>query len=132
VKQLIKFCNHGQEPAKMPPFFWLSNEKVLVQSNKGDSYYVTMAKDCSCPAATYHPGQGCKHQRKYFSKTEPETETQSGIGRELLVDAYAFNTTENEIEYWRQKDKQQTEKLSPGQELARHMQEMEAEAEGVA
>ena len=38
----------------------------LVKSNKGDAFYTVTAKACSCPAATYHPDQPCKHQRKYF------------------------------------------------------------------
>ena len=38
----------------------------LVRSNKGDAFYTVTAKACSCPAATYHPSQACKHQRKYF------------------------------------------------------------------
>jgi len=35
-------------------------------SNKKDAYYVVTPKACSCPAAAYHPGQPCKHQRKFF------------------------------------------------------------------
>lgn len=42
------------------------NRLMLILSNKKNSYYVTTAKACSCPAATYHPGQSCKHQRKHF------------------------------------------------------------------
>lgn len=44
---------------------------VLVLSNKRDAYYTTTARDCSCPAHNWHPGQRCKHQRKYF----PEQQT---------------------------------------------------------
>ncbi len=66
VKQLIAYHHHGQEPAEMPPFYRLSGEMVLVLSNKEDAYYVVAHKACSCPSATYHPGQACKHQRKYF------------------------------------------------------------------
>jgi hypothetical protein len=43
---------------------------VLVLSNKKYSYYVTTATKCSCPAATYHPGQSCKHQRKHFPQEQ--------------------------------------------------------------
>ena len=39
---------------------------VLVLSNKKDCYYVTTEKACSCPSATYRPGQSCKHQRKHY------------------------------------------------------------------
>jgi len=68
VRQLIKFYNHDQEPVEMPDFFRLSGEMVLVRSNKGDAYYVTTPKSCSCPSATYNPGKPCKHSRKYFTQ----------------------------------------------------------------
>jgi hypothetical protein len=79
---LIKFCNHGQGPAEMPPFFWLSPEMVLVRSNKGDSYYVTMAKDCSCPARHWQPGKTCKHQREFFPTKEALRSGTMGNGPE--------------------------------------------------
>ena len=72
VKQLITFQNQGQEPAEMPAFYRLSAEMVLVRNNKGDAYYVTTPKSCSCPAATYNPGHPCKHARKYFSQPKRE------------------------------------------------------------
>ena len=72
VKQLITFQNHGQEPAEMPTFCRLSADLVLVRNNKGDAYYVTTPKSCSCPAATYHPSQPCKHARKYFPQAKRE------------------------------------------------------------
>ncbi len=71
VKQLIDYNNHGQDPEEMPDFYRLTGDMVLVLSNKKDAYYVTTTKTCSCPAATYHPGQPCKHARKYF----PESKT---------------------------------------------------------
>jgi len=64
VKQLITYQqHHGQVPAEMPPFYRLSGEMVLVLSNKKDAYYVVTPTACSCPAATYHPGQPCKHMK---------------------------------------------------------------------
>lgn len=68
VKQLIAYQTHGQEPAEMPDFYRLTCDMVLVLSNKRDAYYVVTPNACSCPAAAYHPGQPCKHQRKYFSQ----------------------------------------------------------------
>lgn len=74
VKQLIAYFNHGQQPEEMPSFYRLSNDVVLVQSKKGDAYYVTSHKSCSCPAAIYNPGQPCKHSKKYFPQiARPET-----------------------------------------------------------
>ena len=84
VKQLITFQNHGQQPAEMPAFYRLSADMMLVRNNKGDAYYVTTPKSCSCPAATYNPGQPCKHARKYFtqSKSELSTPAVASIGPE--------------------------------------------------
>ena len=42
----------------------------LVKSNKGDAFYGVTKNKCSCPSATYRPGQPCKHQRKYFPQAE--------------------------------------------------------------
>jgi hypothetical protein len=70
VKQLIAYQNHGQEPAEMPPVYRLGSEMVLVRSNKGDVYYVTTSRTCSCPSAAYRPGQACKHRRAHFPAKE--------------------------------------------------------------
>lgn len=64
------YNNHGQEPEEMPDFYRLTGDMVLVRCNKGDAYYVTTLKTCSCPAAIFHRGP-CKHQRTYF----PESKT---------------------------------------------------------
>lgn len=69
VKSLITYHNHGTAPAEMPPFYRLTCDMVLVQSKKGDCYYVTTPKSCTCPAAAYHPGQLCKHSKKYFPES---------------------------------------------------------------
>jgi hypothetical protein len=74
VQQLIRYHNHGQQPVEMPDFYRLSGEMVLVLNNKKDAYYVTSPQSCSCPAATYHPGQSCKHSRKYFPQPVREAE----------------------------------------------------------
>jgi len=72
VQQLIAYFNHGQTPEEMPSFYRLSGELVLVQAKKGDAYYVTTPKSCSCPSATYNPGKLCKHSRKYFPQPNRE------------------------------------------------------------
>lgn len=66
VRQLIASHTFGQEPQEMPDFYRLTCDMVLVRSSKGDSYYVTTPQSCSCPAAKYHPGQLCKHSKRYF------------------------------------------------------------------
>ena len=74
VQQLIAYFNHGQQPEEMPSFYRLDGEMVLVLNNKKDAYYVVTPAGCSCPAATYHPGQPCKHSRKYFPQPKPAGE----------------------------------------------------------
>ena len=69
VKSLLTWRGRGTDP--MPATTEFVNEGegsrlVLVLSNKKDSYYVVTPAKCSCPAATYHPGQPCKHRRKHF------------------------------------------------------------------
>jgi hypothetical protein len=54
---------------------------ILVLSNKRDAYYTTTARDCSCPAASWHPGQRCKHQRKYF----PEVVATKPVATDIIV-----------------------------------------------
>jgi hypothetical protein len=77
VKALITYFNKGTEPAQLPDFFRLTNEMVLVKSNKGDVFYVTTPKNCSCPARTYNPGKPCKHQRKHFGVKPAEHREES-------------------------------------------------------
>lgn len=74
VKALLKFYNHDKEVADLPPFYRLGAEMVLVLGNKGDAYYVTTPRGCSCPTRSYHPGQPCKHMRRYFSAPKAESQ----------------------------------------------------------
>ena len=50
---------------------------ILVLSNRKDCYYSVTPKVCSCPSATYRPGQLCKHQRKYFPMIDAKTQIYS-------------------------------------------------------
>ena len=61
-----------------------SGRLVLVLSNKKDAYYTVTAKSCSCPAATYHPGTRCKHQRKYFPQPKKSREELEAEGEAIL------------------------------------------------
>lgn len=72
VKALLAWKKVSCDP--LPEFVEMGKEDsrlVLVLSNKKDCFYVTTAHACSCPAATYHPGTRCKHQKKHF----PEQQT---------------------------------------------------------
>ena len=73
VKQLIAYFNHDKAPEEMPDFYRLKGEMVLVRSKKGDAYYATSPKTCSCPSAIYNPGRPCKHSLRFFpSAAKPE------------------------------------------------------------
>jgi hypothetical protein len=85
VKQLIAYQQHGQEPKEKPDFYRLGSEMVLVLSNKKDAYYVVTPKACSCPSATYHPGQVCKHQRRYFPGPQKSREELEAEGEREMA-----------------------------------------------
>jgi len=84
VQQLIAYFNHGQQPEEMPSFYRLSGDMVLAQSNKGDCFYVTTPKSCSCPASVYNPGKPCKHSRKYFPQPKKSREELEAEGEAIL------------------------------------------------
>lgn len=84
VKQLIAYFNHGHAPEELPDFYRLNGEMVLVRSKKGDVYYVTNPKSCSCPAATFGHGRQCKHSKKYFPQQVPPTAPETGNLRDSL------------------------------------------------
>lgn len=65
VKSLLTYAHRPVD--LMPTEVSLENGRlVLVLSSKKDAYYCTTSRARSCPAAAYHPGQRCKHQKKYF------------------------------------------------------------------
>jgi hypothetical protein len=67
VKALLAWKGRASDP--LPQFVEIGSGEgrvVMVLSNKKDSYYTVTMRTCSCPSATYHPNQLCKHQRKHF------------------------------------------------------------------
>ena len=79
VKTLFAWKGRAADP--LPSFIEMGKEEsrlVLVLSNKHDAYYCVTSRACSCSAATYHPGQPCKHQRKYFPVAKVEQITETG------------------------------------------------------
>ena len=68
VKSLLAWKGRSSNP--LPEYVEMGSgdsRLVLVLSNKKDCFYVTTARECSCPAAIYNHGP-CKHQRKYFAE----------------------------------------------------------------
>ena len=77
VRALLQWKKIASDP--LPADVSLDNGRlVLVLSNKKDVFYTVTATKCSCPAATYHPGQPCKHQRKHFPQERVATVAESG------------------------------------------------------
>ena len=77
VKALLAWRGRSSNP--LPQFVEMGegdNRLVLVLSNKKDCYYVTTARECSCPAHNWHPNQRCKHQRAHFPE-QPTIHKQS-------------------------------------------------------
>lgn len=133
VKSMIEYFD-GSPCERMPAKVLLANGWQLTKSSKGDCYYVTSAKECSCPG--FHYRRTCRHVASLAGQKENVLPTLAPAGvRVPLVDLYAFDTTEGEIEYWQQKEaklqqqpeEQKEEKLTPTQVFARDIVEaMEA------
>ena len=70
VKALIEFVT-GKPCKELPATFALANGAQLTKSSKGDVYYMTTAKTCSCPGFTYH--RSCKHIRALQSNNTIES-----------------------------------------------------------
>lgn len=58
---------------------------VLALSSKKDVYYTVTGRDCSCPARTYHPGQACKHMKRFFPAGQIPKKT---ILQEMMEEGY--------------------------------------------
>ena len=77
VKSLLQWKKIASDP--LPADVSMDNGRlVLILSNKKDVYYTVTPTKCSCPSATYHPGQPCKHQRKHFPQEQATTVAESG------------------------------------------------------
>jgi len=80
VKALLSAC--GKHVEKMPEFYRLSEDVVLVLSAKKDCYYTTTREHgCSCPSSTYRTGLTCKHQRKYLVMKDPAPKPEPFVAR---------------------------------------------------
>ncbi len=64
VKTLLSWRKMPTSP--MPDYIEMPGGVFLIANNKKDAYYTTTARDCSCPARTYNPGNPCKHMRARF------------------------------------------------------------------
>jgi hypothetical protein len=79
VKTLLSWKGRSSDP--LPQFVEIGSVEVrcvLVLNNKRDAYYTVTVRACSCPSATYRPGQPCKHARKYFPQAETKKPVSAG------------------------------------------------------
>jgi hypothetical protein len=87
VKQLIEFVS-GMPCNELPATFALSNGAQLTKSSKGDVFYVTTPKACSCPGFTYRGS--CKHVTALKSGTSrSQAQAYQARQRELRAKAKA-------------------------------------------
>lgn len=71
VKSLLTYLGRPSDP--MPIFVELKGNVRLTKSKKGDCYYTTTTKDCSCKARTFNPGTPCKHMKALEAEIEDES-----------------------------------------------------------
>ena len=84
VKALLQWKKISTDP--LPADVSMNNGRlVLVLSNKKDVYYTVTPSRCSCPSATYRPGQPCKHQRKHFPGPQKSREELEAEGDSVLA-----------------------------------------------
>ena len=58
IKAMLEFLT-GEEIRELPAVVRLANGWQLTRSSKGDCYYVTSPKECSCPGFCYR--RSCRH-----------------------------------------------------------------------
>ena len=89
VKSLLAYVGRASDP--LPTFLELPERQcILVLSNKKDAYYTVTPKACSCPSATYRPGQSCKHQRKYFGVNLEQVAKTAKVSESIKPNLPAF------------------------------------------
>jgi len=71
VKTLLTYMGRSSDP--MPIFVELKGNVRLTRSKKGDCYYTTTLKDCSCKARTFNPGTPCKHMKALQAEIDNES-----------------------------------------------------------
>lgn len=71
VKALLTYMGRPSDP--LPVYVELAGGVRLTKSKKGDAYYCTTPKECSCPARTFSPGSLCKHMKALQVAMESES-----------------------------------------------------------
>ena len=65
VVELLNFLGKSSQP--LPDMVPLANSAQLTKSSKGDCYYYTSAKSCTCPGFFYR--NSCKHVKSIASSS---------------------------------------------------------------
>ena len=71
VKAFLKWRGRVIDP--LPVYVELAGGVRLTRSKKGDAYYTTTSRDCSCPARAYNPGAPCKHMKALQAAMDNES-----------------------------------------------------------
>ena len=75
VVSLLAYCKRPSEP--LPQFVELTGSVRLTKSVKGDCYYTTTLKECSCKARVFNPGRACKHMVLLRAEKDNEIASES-------------------------------------------------------
>ena len=75
VRELLVYLKRPIEP--IPAFIELNGNIRLTKSSKGDCYYTTTLKECSCKARVFNPGKPCKHMALVRAEKDNEIASES-------------------------------------------------------
>jgi hypothetical protein len=85
VVELLEFLGRPSNP--LPEIVMLADGAKLTRSSKGDCYYLTSTKGCSCPGYTYR--HNCKHMKSLLnSSSRPRGQTIAETLEELDRNIY--------------------------------------------
>jgi len=74
VQAVVELLTFLGMPSELPAVIKLANDGQLTRSSKGDCYYYTSPKGCSCPGYFYR--HSCKHVKALaFSSSKPHGQT---------------------------------------------------------
>jgi len=97
VKAMLEFLN-GEQVRELPAVVRMANGTRLTKSSKGDCFYMTTSKACSCPANTYHPGQSCKHMKALLTGNSVEASRAQARAYQARQRAARLKPTEQQVD----------------------------------
>jgi hypothetical protein len=103
VKGMIEFLT-GEQLRELPAVVRLANGWQLTRSSKGDAYYMTSPKECSCPGFYYR--HSCRHVKAL----------REAVVKERIIDLH--DTMPGEVRYWEEKERKKEQQPKPEEQLS--------------